>query len=58
MGWKSSIGLCEGISHTYEWFKKNWTVSERWMEQNEPPNLQTDLPVYKLSIQYQLSNNG
>ena len=29
MGWKASIDLREGISLTYEWFKKNWPVINR-----------------------------
>jgi GDP-L-fucose synthase len=28
MGWKASMGLHEGISLTYEWFKKNWPANK------------------------------
>lgn len=45
MGWKVSIDLREGISLTYEWFKKNWTVSKRGREYNKPSNLRTSLTV-------------
>ena len=45
MGWKSSIGLREGISLTYEWFKKNWPVSKRGREYNKPSNLRISLTV-------------
>ena len=45
MGWKASIDLRQGISHTYEWFKKNWPVSKRGREYNNPSNLRTSLTV-------------
>ena len=45
MGWKASIDLREGISLTYEWFKKNWPVSKRGREYNKPSNLRISLTV-------------